>query len=44
MELPPKVDQLQEDVSKLMVDGLMELPPKVDQLQEDVSKLTAKVD
>ena len=39
MELPPKVDQLQKDVSKLM-----ELPPKVDQLQEDVSKLTVKVD
>ena len=51
MELPPKVDQLQEDVSKLMelppkvdqlqedVSKLMELPPKVDQLQEDVSKL-----
>ena len=37
--LPPKVGQLQEDVSKLM-----ELPPKVDQLQEDVIKLMAKVD
>ena len=56
MELPPKVDQLQEDVSKLLelppkvdqlqedVSKLMELPPKVGQLQEDVSKLTAKVD
>ena len=56
MELPPKVSQLQEDVSKLMelppkvdqlqedVSKLMELPPKVDQLQEDVGKLTVRVD
>ena len=42
MELPPKVDQLQEDVSKLTakVDWLMELPPKVDQLQGDVRQIT----
>ena len=52
MELPPKVSQLQEDVSKLMelpakvsqlqedVSKLMELPPKFDQLQEEVRQIT----
>ena len=35
MELPIKVDQLQEDVSQLM-----ELPAKVDSLQDDVHQIT----
>ena len=35
MELPTKVDHLQEDVSKLM-----ELPAKVDRLQEEVRQIT----
>ena len=35
MELPTKVDQLQEDVSQLM-----ELPAKVDRLQDDVHQIT----